>query len=235
MNMNKAAHTLIIGLWLTSVTAPRSAAFTNLNFESAELPFVPRGEFGTWQPIRQAIPGWQLFLGQTPYDYVLHNNASLGDASVSVYGPDWGATILEERYSVVLRPGVNGLTGEPLDVSLVQHGRVPMEAASLLFLGVTSRIVPTTQSRFGVYANDQLLEVQAVNVGTNFTTYAANIAGFAGQLIDLRFTAYNIPRVPNALVLDAILFVPEPSSWALLGLGAVALGYRIFRQWRRAG
>jgi hypothetical protein len=41
--------------------------------------------------------------------------------------------------------------------------------------------------------------------------------------------------VPNALVLDAILFVPEPSSWALLGLGAVALGYRIFRQWRRAG
>jgi hypothetical protein len=212
--------------------------FQNLNFESANLPIIPLDEYGTLQPINLAMPGWSIFLGSCPFDQVLHNNSTAGTASVWIFGPATRARIFEGNYTVVLAPGA-GCVGEPVGVSIEQQGRIPDNALSLQFFGASRPLRPSSAQRFGVYVNGT--EVDAFTLASNqdYETYGVDIAPFRGQEVALRITSFWLPDEPNGLSLDALTFspvsVPEPSTWALLGLGSVALGYRIFRQRRRVG
>src|SRR5689334_2767075 len=61
----------------------------NLNFEAAQLPIVSEGEVGTFQPAREALPGWHVFAGDTEVSFALHNNLTLGLAAVSIFDLNW--------------------------------------------------------------------------------------------------------------------------------------------------
>jgi hypothetical protein len=64
-------------------------AFTNLNFESANLTAVPAGQTGGSVPIGQALPGWSGFLGSEALTQVLQNSTFLSLATIDILGPDW--------------------------------------------------------------------------------------------------------------------------------------------------
>jgi hypothetical protein len=211
-----------------------AASFTNLNFESADLPFIPRGQFGDYQPIELALPGWRAFAGTEILPLILHNNATLGTAAISILGPDYSDFTMEGDFLISLRPGAFGFPGVSVDVSVEQTGLVPSDARSLQFLGLTAGILPVTE-RFGVFVNGQETDAFVLASHPNFVnTFGVDMSAFAGQEVTLRITSFVLPTEPNGLGLDALTFspvaVPEPGAWALLGLGLVALAYRLKRQ-----
>jgi hypothetical protein len=222
-----------LGLCLGPVTTVRAAEFTNLDFESANLPFIPLDDFGTWQPVSLAMPGWNIFIGSSSFDQVLHNNSTAGSAAVWIYGPATRARILEGNYSVVLTPGA-GLAGEPASVSIAQTGIIPAEVNTLQFLAYASAFHPTIRDYFGVYIDGQRLQLSPAfdQPGSITATFTTDVSAFAGREVTLQFTSFPLVGYPNSLTLDNIAFinVPEPSTWALLGLGALALVSRLERR-----
>jgi hypothetical protein len=69
----------------------------------------------------------------------------------------------------------------------------------------------------------------------NYTVYGADVSAWAGQTAQLSFTTFaeNPHQNNQYLYLDAIQFstqsIPEPSTFALAGLGSLFVG---FRRWR---
>jgi hypothetical protein len=178
-----------------------------------------------------------VFVGPDPIDVVLHNDATLGTAAVWIRGPyTQPSGILEGNYTVILFPGASPYTGVSVDTSIEQVGFVPVDALSFQFIGRTSGILPPTE-RFGVFINGQELDPFMLASSPNFNTFGVDISPFAGQEVTLRITSFRLPTEPNALRLDALTFspvaVPEPSAWALLGLGLATLACRLKRRANR--
>lgn len=236
--MNKYLLPLQVALILAQSTPVMSAQFTNLNFESANLPSIPPGEFGTVQPISLAMPGWVVFVGPDPIDVVLHNNATIGTAAASIYGPFFPSSVIfEGSYTIVLAPGASPFTGQSVGVSIEQTGLVPADALSLQFLGGTLGILPPTE-RFGVYVNGQELDSYVLTSHPNFiNTFGVDVSAFAGQEATLRITSFVLPGEPNSLGLDALTFspvaVPEPGVLRLLALAGLAFGVHRWRAVRK--
>jgi len=62
--------------------------FQNLNFESATVPIIPAGEFGSHVTVAQGIPGWTAYLpGLTTVTEIGHNDLSLGGAYIMIQKP----------------------------------------------------------------------------------------------------------------------------------------------------
>lgn len=232
--MNRLLVALILAI-LTHLPSAKCANFTNLNFESANLPFIPRGQFGEYQPIELAMPGWQAFAGTETLPVILHNNATLGTASISILGPDYSDFTMEGNYLISLRPGAFGLLGTSVDISVQQAGLVPVGSRSLQFLGLTAGILPSTE-RFDVFINGQELDAFVLASHPNFVnTFGVDVSAFAGQEVTLRITSFVLPAEPNGLGLDALTFspvaVPEPGILSLITLAGLAFG---FHRWRNS-
>jgi hypothetical protein len=203
-----------------------SAAFQNLNFESATIAPTPVGSYGSlYADPSMAFPGWTVGTGGTSYpNYTLYNNLTLGSVAQVLVGPNYpnaiGYSPLEGSYSALLQFGPNSALGTP---ALIQTGLVPTEARYITFL------VSQTHNDARVSLNGQIIALYDIGGGR----VAGNISAYAGLEAALEFstTSYN----GHWLYFDDVQFsaVPEPGVLSLLGFGLLSGACFFWRSCRR--
>jgi hypothetical protein len=188
------------------ITLARGQGFQNLDFESIQnLPGNPGN--GEIVPTTNALPSWAAYNGPNVLADVSYVSNSLGDVS----GPvrlEGGSLALSGNFSVGLYQ--NG--------GISQAGLVSDNAESLQFEAYVP--APTI---FVVTLGGQSLSYSAISEGSDYTVYGANIPGsMDGQMELLTFLEEG---ATPGILLDNIEFssmsVPEPSQFALIGLGAI--------------
>jgi hypothetical protein len=207
------ARTLILFFCLAATTSLGQGTFQNLNFESAVI--VPAGppplvEFSP------AFPGWSAYIG-TQAVTVASTAPALSSANIALISNSFAAgPRISGLYTAVLQAGIAGIAG-PSDASLAQTGLVPADALSLRFLAAGD--IPAMSVMMNG-APLTLFELQ--NFGTH-REFGADISAWANQTAELRFHESFLSG-SRSLFLDDISFspnaIPEPSTWALLGLGS---------------
>lgn len=226
-----------------------AAAFINLGFDTPEIPEwfpsqIPGPPFGRG-PGEWIRPGWDSYpQSGVGYNYTqsFSGLSSLLDTNFrdSHFGANTPVPVVG-NYSLGIWP-----PNDPIDPGvydaffLWQTGDIPSDALSLRFLYHGNDLQ--------VFVGGEVRPLYALpDVPTGdpeipvFHYYAVDVSPYAGQTVELRFQfrspGYDdfgeIPRrpgEPNAQshVLDDLSFsplpaVPEPSTWALLGLGALSL------------
>lgn len=224
MKTGRDISRLIFGaslLW--ALAAPAQTAFQNLGFESASfLGPPPDPVYGRYYA-SNAIPGWSAYVGATPDNLVLYNNLFLDSAGIAVIDANAPLGLSSARilgtFTLGLEGGIPIPFGGPGSASIAQMGFVPSDTRSLRFFA------QGTPDSFGVSLGGENLPLVPLSSGANYTIYGADLTGFAGQMAELRFTAF--PR--SVVWLDGITFaptpVPEPTEVLLVafGLAAVAL------------
>ena len=192
----------------------RAQGFVNLNFESANN----LTNSGMSMPVANALPGWIAYNGPvSPANALdtiryLTNSANVGGTLELLGG---SAALSGNAFSVYL--GTQG--------AISQTATVPADAASLEFEATS----PGTG--LSVTLGGQDLHYSLLYEGTVYGIYGVNIpAGLDAQMETLTFS---MPSFGSTL-LDDIEFsssgVPEPSTCALIGLGAVLFVVRRLRQ-----
>jgi len=199
--------------WLAVCIAHASCqaqGFVNLNFEFANVPFVPNGQDGGFVSSLDGLPGWTVYYGGSPDTRLFHNSITLGAAEVGIFGPAWDPSdILQGNYSVFMTPSLP--TGA-VSAGIGETGTIPSTARSLTFFSSATAIFQVT---FG----GQVIPLAKLGSGPNYIIQGADISQFAGQSGELRFTGGGF--------LDNIQFssitIPEPSAVSLATLAGLAL------------
>jgi hypothetical protein len=210
--MKRITMTLAVAAIFT--LSVRGQGFQNLNFESAQnLPGNPP-ELGSPVSVANALPGWAAYDGSLALSEISYVSNFFGGASSSV----------ELEGGSLALSGNNLSVGLYLNSSISQTGMVPGNAESLQFeaRGVSGA------AGFSVTLGGQKLSLSALFGGPDYIEYGANIpSALDGQMEALIFGCQGVGS--GLVLLDDIEFstlpIPEPSEYALLGLGAVLVGF----------
>jgi hypothetical protein len=194
-------------LCLAVSQASAQGTFTNLGFESANVPVIPPGQFGGMVMVSNAVPGWTVYIGAAPQSAIYLNNISLGGALVAIFGPEWYTDqILDGSYTVSLQPSS---AGPPVTTAIGQTGTIPLGSESMRFYAEGSTGLSVTFAGHSI-------PVQPLRTGTNYTVYGGDVSSYAGQTGELLFQGGGL--------LDKIVFstqsIPEPSAGSLVALAA---------------
>jgi hypothetical protein len=221
MKITKSGTLIILILIIKQNTGAQG--FVNLDFESAN---VSGYSSGSSVPASDAIPGWTAYIGGAPQNNVLYNNATLGDAAVSLQGGGNGFSPLEGQYSVLLQ--ATFFSSQINTAAIGQTGQIPAGTQSITFFANNS--LSGAANNMQVTFNGSAISYFAIGSGPNYTIYGANISGLAGDTGQLLFTAFN----NTYSEIDDIQFspsaVPEPSVLGLSALGGLLLVWRRFRK-----
>jgi hypothetical protein len=208
--------------------------FGNLDFESAN---VSGHSPGDEVAASAALPSWTAYFSSSSdptassFSTVGYDGLSIGPAFISLEdlnAPNgtggFSLFPMQGNYSVFLQGSQGSVPFPPgTSTSIGQTGTIPNTSQSLTFFAILG-------GNFQVTFNGQNISYSAVGSGANYTIYGADISSYAGQTGQLLFTAPN----QTSTLLDNIQFsssaVPEPSEFALSGLGALLLG---FRRWTK--
>jgi len=226
----------------TAGSAMAQVTFQNLNFEAANLPVIPAGQYGGEVAVFSALPGWTAYLGNTEQSEVLHNYAYNSTATVDILGPNWQETsgytfgIIDGQYSVFIQSGNDPNNVTTFDnASIAQTGSVPANAESLQFKAWQLYVGTFSITFNGNSLSPVVLSSGQGPSGQPYTLYGADISPYAGQTGQLEFTQLYNTADPS-LLLDDITFsptaVPEPSTLALVVIGGVTFG---MHEWRKRG
>ena len=201
---------IILAVCAIIAASAHAQGFVNVNFESANN----LTNSGMSMPVANALPGWTAYnsinvLVNITY---LTNSAYVGGTLELLGG---SAALSGNAFSVYL--GTQG--------AISQTATVPADAASLEFEATS----PGTG--LSVTLGGQDLHYSLLYEGTVYGIYGVNIpAGLDAQMETLTFS---MPSFGSTL-LDDIEFsssgVPEPSTCALIGLGALLFAFRPHRQ-----
>jgi len=221
-----------LALLVSASGAVGQGSFQNLDFESATIVPVSGGPFVDFS---QAFPGWTGYLGGVQESLASYDSVPMSTAGFSILDRSYSGPIgvIDGSFTAFLQSGAGNVGQEP-DATLAQTGLVPAGTESLLF----KAYLGSGQDYFQVTLGGQALSLVPVQAGSNYTLYAADIHGWAGQTAELAFTAlYPHPHIGEIPVyLDSMQFsdqgVPEPGVCNLSALGAVLLGWRVLRRRR---
>jgi hypothetical protein len=205
-----------------------SQNFTNLGFESANIPPSP----SLYLSISNALPGWSGSWGTTPATQVFYNDLSTGSVEIDLIGPNsefFSNIVIAGKYTVVLQAGE--ANGTSVSASIAQTGRVPVGSLSLQFAANTDL------ADFAVTFNGQNLPILQLTPGPNLyqtQEYGCDVSPYAGQVGVLQFSAEPNDDPFASASLDSIIFstlpVPEPGTVAMMGVGVGLLGLRGWRK-----
>jgi hypothetical protein len=205
--------TMTLAVAAIFILSARGQGFQNLNFESANnLPGNPP-DFGSPVSVTSALPDWAAYNGPNALSSISYvsNNISGSSSSVELEG---GILALDGNWSVELFDGG----------SISQTAMVPGNAESLQFeaqgIGPGDSLDANDLS---VTLGGQSLSYSALFDGPDYVEYGANIpTDLDGQIEALTFLIQSKARF------DDIEFstspIPEPSEYALIGLGAILVG-----------
>jgi len=212
------------------LSAHAQSTFQDPNFESANVPIVPYGQYGEEATTASALPGWNASIGGVAVTQVILNAYSGGMASIDLFGPGWiyaNPGIIDGNYTVYLQAFGAGQG----NVSIWQNGTIPGNAESLQFEAWGFDPASALSVSFaGNSLSPVLLSSGQDPSGQDDDVYGADIAPYSGQTGTLEFTAVVNGLGESATELDDITFcptsVPEPNTLALLVMGGLALAAR---------
>lgn len=224
---------MITNLWLVLAFAFSSqclsAPFRNLDFQSPNTAALQGPSVNT----ADAIPGWELLRGDQPQSQLLYNGFCQTCPGASLYGPENPKP--GDTFSFGIYGGLSPIEPELgfLSESAFQTGDIPNDTQSLQFVAN----VGPSRDLLRVFLGGQELQLhQFEPVGFGYR-FGADIASWAGATAELRFTIEpgDGSFIFGSVGLDNIRFsnvplVPEPSAWALLGMGLAALGWVLRRK-----
>jgi hypothetical protein len=220
---NVVKNTIAIILLLNTGRLGFSQGFVNLNFEAARI--VPLTEGANFPPYSvattNALPGWAVYYGGTQQTQITYNDPAAGSTFVTLWATN-GQNI-SGNYSVLLQ---GGLTDSAASIS--QTSLTPVTAEAILFKAQYSG--PPGAGLLSVSMNGQNIPLLFISTGPNYTLYGGDISAFAGQTVQLTFSAPNLSHDNNWNIDDIQLSnlpVPEPSVFTLSALGALLVGWRV--------
>jgi hypothetical protein len=195
--------------------------FVNLDFESANVSGYSAGSV----PASDAIPGWTAYISGVAQSSILYNDATLGDAAVSLQGTSGNFPPLAGLYSVLLQ--ATFFSSQINTAAIGQTGQIPAGTQSITFFANNS--LSGAANNMQVTFNGSAISYFAIGSGSNYTIYGANISGLAGDSGQLLFTAFNNTYAEIDNIQFSPSAVPEPSVLGLSALGGLLLG---FRRWK---
>lgn len=203
--------------------------FQNMNFEQANVPVIPAGQFGGSVSSLDAVPGWITYYGTNATTQVLHNNNTFGAVNISIIGPNWNVfPVLQGSYSVFLQSGLVGFDPST-SASIAQTGVIPISALSIQLLAAIQASA-SDPNQLIVSIGGQNIPLVALSTTPNYTVYGGDISGFSGQTRELRIGSFPSADDPyHYFEIDNILFsnqpIPEPGAGTifLFGLAALAI------------
>ena len=192
-----------------------SQGFLNLNFESATILSTHTASILGW-----SVNGINYVNGDA--NSIPYNDIALDVPAVNLEGtnaPAPSIQAIQGNYSLLMQGG-SSTSPDTNGASIAQTGQIPIFAKSMTYWG----------NALQVTFNNQLLTFNATSSTSNYTVWGADISVYAGQTVQLMFTA---PWQSSAM-LDNIKFsslpIPEPGSLALLVAGGLLGACR----WKRA-
>lgn len=212
-----------IGLLLFGDQVVYSQSFVNLDFEDAEIiPLVGNPYYPYAVASTNALPAWSVYVGGTTDNVVHYDDLSLGAAWVSIHDTnsiavtDGFFSILQGRYTVALQPL---FPGGAISAAIGQVGTVPATSQSIRFYAT---------GQIAVSFAGQGIPTFLLGSTPTYNIYGGDISAFDGQTGELKFQGIVVPGGFGP-ALDNIFFsnqpIPEPSSFALFGVGALLLGF----------
>ncbi len=204
--MNKKLTALVSAAFIYAGAALGQGTFQNLDYEAAK-----NLRNGSLLATSNALPGWAAFSGANQLSTIGYNVFG-AVPPVQLFGSN--SMVLNGDFSVGLLSGSG---------SISQTGLVTADTQWLFFKGSWSSLSPLLVS-----LNEQNLAYTALSTEPNYTLYGADISNFAGQTATLRFLAPSGSAI-YYMIDDIQIVVPEPSSFALFGLGGFLLAAQAFR------
>jgi len=225
---------LAVSLFLLQAVSGQGT-FQNLNFEQASIVSAPPGytPSDAYNAISaaSALPYWTVMEDGAVMTAVWGAPVALDETSVALASA--GYATIQGSYSVQLSAYADAPAGLYHNSSISQTRFIPIGTQSIQFLIASPSQAGGVQPNPIVTLNGTPISISSLSQSGSVITMAGEVSAFAGTTATLSFLCNVIqggsfPANENIFNLEEIQFsaqsVPEPGSFALLGLGGLFFG-----------
>jgi PEP-CTERM motif len=215
---------LLVCLTVFKVLRVAAQDFVNLDFNSPDLsgslvaldPGSPRTPY--LGSASELLRGWTVYGDGVPLQRISYQPGIGNSFEPVTLAFTRRASPAAVNYELV----VDSRPPRMIDLTFHQRGQVPVNASSLSFV---------SGGLMEMRINGDLIYSSNPNV-TAFPS--VDVSRFSGQVVDLDFHVFQISGSGALFSFDVVGFsqVPEPSTWALFGVGAVFLAAASLRRYK---